>query len=157
MKNSKNYITLAIWIASFILIGAILGWLTKTDVNTWYKSLNRSSLTPPDYIFPVAWTILYILIAISGWKLFRTSSKELITIKSLYILQMILNWCWTPLFFRFNLTGYAFISLLVMDISLFLIVYLGYKRIKTVSLLMTPYLIWILFATYLNFYVWQYN
>ena len=66
-ERNKGYIKLIIWIISLILIGSVLGNLTKSSVDTWYQALNRSPLTPPDYIFGVAWSILYAMIAVSGW------------------------------------------------------------------------------------------
>lgn len=156
--TNRNYISLAIWIILLISIGFTIGSLTKIEVNTWYETLIRSPLTPINYIFPVAWTILYIMIAICGWIIWRASSfPKLLSIKSLYIIQLILNWSWTPLFFHYHLAVYSLICLLIMDIIVATIIYLGRIRLKSVSLLMIPYLLWILFATYLNFYIWHYN
>ncbi len=157
-QKNKNYLSLFLWIGLLILIGSAIGSLTKTEVNTWYSSLNRSSLTPPNYIFGVAWTILYTVIAISGFLIWRTSpSQSLLIIKSLYVIQLIINWSWTALFFRYRLTCVSLLGLIVMDIAVATIIYLAYPKVKYVSLLMMPYLLWILFATYLNFYIWQYN
>ena len=154
----KSYITLIIWIFALISIGSGIGSLTKTDINTWYTILNRSPLTPPNYVFHIAWTILYTIIAIAGFLIWQASSiPRLRFIKSLYIVHLILNWSWTPLFFHYQLTGYSLICLGIMNITVAMIIYFSYARIRLVSLLMTPYLGWILFAGYLNFYIWQYN
>jgi translocator protein len=156
--QNSNYLSLIVWITVLVLIGAIIGSLTKTDVNTWYSSLHRSPLTPPNYFFPVAWTIWYVLLATCGWIIWRTSPvPKLRLIKSLYVMQLLLNWSWTPLFFRDHFTGGSFVSLLIMDIAVAMIMYFSYARMRAVSLLMIPYLGWILFATYLNFYILQYN
>ncbi len=56
-KNNNHYLSLAVWPVMLIVIGAVIGSLTKPDINTWYSTLNRSSLRPPNYVFPVAWTI----------------------------------------------------------------------------------------------------
>ncbi len=156
--ENKNYLTLILWIGALILIGSVIGSLSKTEINTWYSTLNRSSLTPPNYLFPIAWTILYTIIAICGWLIWRASSfPGLRLIKALYVLQLMLNWSWTPWFFRYHLTGVSLVSLVVMDSAVIMIIYLGYAKVRPVSLLMIPYLLWILFATHLNFYIWQYN
>ncbi|MCP5369225.1 MAG: tryptophan-rich sensory protein [Rickettsiaceae bacterium] len=155
---SKNYISLITWVVILVLIGSIIGSLTKTEVNTWYSTLSRSPFTPPNYVFPIAWTILYIIIAICGFIIWRQqSSRTLKIIKNLYMLQLILNWSWTPLFFYYHLIGFSLISLAVMDIIVVTIIFFSYNNIRSVSLLMIPYLLWLLFATYLNFYIWQYN
>ncbi len=157
-KINKANISLIVWIAAIILIGWAIGSLTKAEIHTWYSVINRSALTPPNYVFPIAWTILYATIAISGFFIWRAESfPALPIIKMLYVMQLLLNWSWTPLFFHYHLTGYSLICLLSMDIAVALMICLTYVRIKPVSLLMTPYLGWILFATYLNFYIWRHN
>ncbi len=156
--KNKSYFSLILWIVALIAIGSIIGSLTKPEISTWYSTLNRSPLTPPNYVFPIAWTILYAIIGICGWLIWSAESfSQLKVIKILYIIQLILNWSWTPLFFRYHLAGYSLVCLLFMDIVVGMIVYLGYANIRSVSLLMIPYLLWILFATYLNFYIWQYK
>jgi benzodiazapine receptor len=156
--ENKNHLSSVIWIVSLIAIGGVIGSLTKPEISTWYRVLNRSGLTPPNYVFSVAWTILYAVIGTAGWLIWRTHScPKLSVIKNLYATQLILNWSWTPLFFRYHFTGFSIIILLLMDILVGAIIFLSYRKIRSVSLLMSPYLLWILFATYLNFYIWQYN
>lgn len=156
--GNKNYFSLIIWIMALIAIGGIIGSLTKPEISTWYSALNRSTLTPPNYVFPVAWTILYGIIGACGWLIWhKSSSPKLSVIKTLYVAQLILNWSWTPLFFYYHLTGLSLVVLIAMDILVGILIFLAYRKIKVVSLLMIPYLSWILFATYLNFYIWQYN
>lgn len=157
-ERNKNYLLLIIWILSFLFISWVIGSFTKSEVTTWYKSLNRSFLTPPNYIFPIAWTILYSIIAVFGWELWRQKKfSELRLIKKLYIIQMILNWLWTPFFFHYHLTGLSFVILLIMDLLVAVIIYFSYNKVRVISVLMGLYLAWILFATYLNFYIWKYN
>jgi len=157
-KRNKKHISLIIWILVLIAIGSIIGSLTKPEISTWYSTLNRSTLTPPNYIFPVAWTILYGAIGACGWLIWRQASfPEIRMIKTLYVTQLILNWSWTPLFFCYHLTGLSLVVLGAMDILVGMIIWLAYPKIRAVSMLMLPYLLWILFASYLNFYIWHYN
>ena len=154
----ESYLSLIIWIGALIMIGSLIGFCTQTDVDIWYKTLNRSSLTPPNYVFPIAWTILYGLIGAAGWAIWNASGfPKLKLIKSLYVIQLLLNWSWTPLFFTLHLTGMSLLCILVMDLAVASIIYLAYGKFKLVALLVMPYLLWILFATHLNFYIWQYN
>jgi benzodiazapine receptor len=158
MSFKSNWISLLIWIITIIAIGGVIGSLTKPEISTWYSTLTRSSLTPPNYVFPIAWTILYGIIGACGWLIWREPLfPKLSVIKTLYVTQLILNWSWTPLFFGFHLTGLSLIVLVAMDILVFALICLAYRKMKAVSLLMIPYLSWILFASYLNFYIWQYN
>lgn len=157
-KKFQPYVSLIIWIVLLIFIGSSLGSLTKSEVNTWYQALNRSPFTPPNFVFPIAWTILYGIIGICCWIIWRASSfPRLPLIRSLYVIQLVLNWSWTPLFFRYHLSGLSLLVLIVMDALVGMLIYLSYSKLKPISILMMPYLLWILFATYLNFYIWHYN
>lgn len=157
MQN-KNYLSLILWILALIAIGGVIGSLTKPEISAWYNTLHRSTLTPPNYVFPVAWTILYGIIGTCGWLIWRKQSlPKLTTIKTLYVIQLILNWSWTPFFFSYHLIGFSLIILGAMDILVGALIFLAYPKIRAVSLLMLPYLFWILFASYLNFHIWQYN
>jgi tryptophan-rich sensory protein len=156
--HNKRHFSLIIWIVALIAIGGVIGSLTKPEINSWYSTLNRSTLTPPNYVFPLAWTILYGIIGTCGWLIWRKQSlPKLSIIKTLYVAQLILNWSWTPLFFGFHLTGLSLVVLIAMDILVCALICLAYPKIRAVSLLMIPYLSWILFATYLNFYIWWCN
>lgn len=158
MVENKKFINLFAWVGSLLLVSSILGNLTSSNVDGWYQALNRSSLTPPDYVFGIVWSILYVMIAISGWKIWRAKHfPKLNSIKALYIGQLILNWSWTPLFFIFRLTEIAFVCLLAIVILVTVLIIRSYKNLPSVSLLLTPYLLWLLLATYLNFYIWQFN
>lgn len=157
-QGIKLFLSLIIWIAALITVGGLIGSITKPEMFTWYSVLNRSSLTPPNYVFPVAWTILYATIGICGFIIWRQStSQERGIIKTLYITQLILNWSWTPLFFHYHLTGISLMVLVVMDSLVGALIYFAYKKLRTLCLLMIPYFLWILFATYLNFYIWWFN
>jgi benzodiazapine receptor len=157
MKN-KIPISLAVWIVVLIAIGWAIGSLTKSEITTWYSALIRAPMTPPNYMFPIAWTILYGVIGACGWLIWHAKAfPQLNVIKVLYITQLVLNWSWTPLFFHYHLTGISMMVLVGMDVLVGVLVYFSYPKIRNVSILMIPYLFWILFASYLNFYIWWYN
>ncbi len=154
----KNYLSLIIWIASLMLIGSSIGAITKSSVDTWYATLLRSPLTPPNYLFGIVWSILYAMIATSGWIIWNSNTfPGLRLIKTLYIVQLLLNWSWTPLFFSYHLIGPALICLSLIIILVGLLAINCYNKINKVGLLLIPYLLWSLFALYLNFYIFQYN
>jgi benzodiazapine receptor len=155
--NKKNYISLILWVGLITLIGPIIGYLTKSGVNSWYSGLIRCGFTPPNYVFPIVWMMLYAMIGICGWLIWSSKSSQTQVIKTIYIIQLILNWSWSFLFFKYHMISLALISLLLMDLLSIMILYLSYKNMKSVFMLMMPYLVWILFASYLNFYIWLYN
>lgn len=162
MNNSFKWVKLFSWIGALLIISSFIGISNDESVKTWYVNINKSPLTPPNYMFGIAWSILYVLIAISGWIIweYKTTNNEVI-IKSLYIIQLIFNWLWTPLFFRYQYIGLCFyILILIMTITAILIVLLctsksSYQKLS--GLLLTPYLFWLMFATHLNFYILHHN
>ncbi len=157
-STTKRLIKITFWIISLILIGSIIGSLTKPHINDWYQTLSRSPLTPPNYLFGIAWSILYAMIAVSGfliWELKPCSKHK--GKKGIYIAQIILNWSWTPLFFHYHLLGAASICLAAIIMLVTTLILKTYKDSPTAAILLVPYLLWLLFAMHLNFYIWQYN
>ena len=153
-----NYIKLIAWVISLLLIGSILGAITKSSIDTWYLTLHHSLLTPPNYVFGIAWSILYAMIAVSGFLIWDAkTSPELKLIKRVYASQLLLNWSWTPLFFSYHFTGIALIVLMMMVALVAILIVKTYNNLMTVSFLLIPYLLWLLFASHLNLYIWQYN
>lgn len=158
ITQKKNYFSLFFWIVALQLIAISIGFFNKTEMSNWYIFLNRSTLTPPSYIFPIAWTFLYTLISICGWIIWQVySSVQLKFLKYLYVVQLLLNWIWTPLFFYYHFISLSFFVLILMNILIGTIIYFAYKPVKIVSILMIPYLLWLMFAGYLNGYIWYYN
>ncbi|CDE97697.1 tryptophan-rich sensory protein [Clostridium sp. CAG:813] len=118
--------------------------------SVWYYNLTKPPLAPPDWIFPPVWSILYfsMLVALLLY-LFKPSQNK----KSGYIYfiaQLILNFLWTPTFFYLQNIVLALIVIILLDIFVILTIKSFYKVSKISSLILIPYLIWILFATYLN-------
>lgn len=161
MIKKYNYLSLFVWIISFQFIGWIMGKVTQSNLETWYLGLQKSSLTPPNYIFPIAWITLYLMISIAGWLLWSETlvndSKKLKISKIFYVLQIILNWLWSPLFFYYHFTGLALFCIILMVTFTSLIIYKAYNELSSVSILLVPYILWSSFACYLNFYIWLYN
>lgn len=156
--SKKDCIYLIIWVLALISIGWIIGFLTKNSVITWYPTLLRSPLTPPNYVFGPVWTILYSMLGVAGWLIWRSADqKSLKTIKSLFIVQLILNWSWTPIFFSYHLVGAALVCLAAMIALVALIIIKTYQNLQPVALLLTPYFLWLLLAFHLNYYVWLHN
>jgi len=125
-------------------------------IDRWYLKLNKSSLTPPGYIFSIVWPILYILMSISVWIIWN-KEKEITFPIQLYIIQLILNLTWSPLFFKYHCINESLFLLLLIWILVFIIIDLFYLIDKTAGLLLIPYLIWLTFAFYLNYYIVKNN
>ncbi|KTC90471.1 TspO/MBR family [Fluoribacter dumoffii] len=151
-------IKLIIWILCFQLIGFFLGIMTQANIPSWYNGLHKSTLTPPGWVFSLVWSLLYALLAIVGFMLWQNRSKPQIkTILNLYLVQLIMNWAWTPLFFHLHWIGFSFLWILLM-IGLNALIILKVKNIeRVVGLLLTPYFLWLIFASYLNGVIWFLN
>ncbi len=120
-------------------------------MKTWYSNLTRPPLTPPDWIFGPVWTVLYILIAISIYLFVRkTLPYRPYTLYALTALHLAANFAWTPLFFGRQNIGLALLDIILIDITLLIMVFVFWRFSKLASVLLWPYLIWVLFATYLN-------
>jgi benzodiazapine receptor len=138
-----------------IIITLTTSFLSMSKIDTWYLNLKKSSLTPPGYIFSIVWIMLYILMSISVWIILASLQKEeqfsLPII--LFIMQLILNFIWSPLFFKYHLIYESLFLLFVIWIIVLIIIYLFYSINKNASKLLIPYIIWLSFALYLNFYI----
>lgn len=130
-----------------LIVGGIVGLAISGFID--YDSLNKPAFAPPKLAFPIAWTILYILMGISYGII---SEKNLNDSKSkfLYYLQLGVNALWSIFFFIFKWRFFAFIWILLLDVLVILMTIDFYKKNKLAGLLQIPYIFWILFATYLN-------
>jgi benzodiazapine receptor len=158
-KEYKKYINLALWIGVFLLASTTIGMLNKGNTSSvWYATLKQSPLRPPRWVFGIVWPVLYTMIAISGWTIWRTQSiPYLTTIKALFFGQTLLNWIWMPLFFAYRSTGWALICLIMIVFLVGMLIIKTYSTLKRVSYLLMPYFLWLVFATHLNLYIWQHN
>ncbi len=156
--NRLNLLRLIIWIVVFEGVGFLLGLITKQNILNWYLQLDRSVLTPPSIVFSIAWTIFYGLLAITGFLLWQERHKsEIKPIFYCFMLQMLMNWLWTPLFFHWHLLGFSFLWISLLTGLVFICIYLAFPKRKDITLLMLPYLLWLFFATYLNGVIWFLN
>ena len=138
----------------YIIITLLIGGLPSVFVymNDTYNSLNKPILAPPGILFPIVWTILFILMAISIYRVNKVTDYNCI-----YFLQLIINALWTPIFFGLKHYLFAFIWLIILLIVVLIMVSGFYKVDKKSAYLNIPYIIWLLFAGYLNFSIYLLN
>jgi benzodiazapine receptor len=135
-----------------IVLTILISFLSMSKIDNWYLSLNKSALTPPGYIFSIVWPILYILMSVSVWIIWE-KDKILSLPIILYIIQLFLNFIWSPMFFNYHQIKIALLLLLLVWLLVFIIIIMFYSIDKNASLLLIPYLIWLSFALYLNYYI----
>jgi len=149
--NKSNVIKLVISLLLPLSVGAVAGMFTSQAVPTWYASLNRPSFSPPNCVFGPVWTSLYILLGISFFLIWKEEASKVRDLAVwVFLIQMLLNFAWSFLFFYFNLIGAALIEIILLWISIALMIYLFYKIKPVAAYLNIPYLLWVSFATILN-------
>lgn len=144
MPKIHPYLTLLFFI---LIVAGVSFFGAQFRPGEWYAHLNKPSWTPANWIFPVVWSALYLMIAIAGWLIFATSNAML---KRLWLLQLTLNGLWSWLFFGLHLIGVGLADILAMLLSTFMLVLLARRTSRAVLWLMTPYLFWIAYASALN-------
>lgn len=124
----------------------------------WYKNLKKSNLTPPDIVFGIVWPILYTLIAISFVVFIRTSTpirKNPAII--VFLIQLVLNLSWSPVFFKRQNIKLSLVIIVLTLIFTLINIWLFYKINPISAYLLIPYAVWLMFATYLNAYIYVKN
>ena len=114
-----------------------------------YNDLVKPVLSPPEIVFPIAWTIIYLLIGIS-YMLLKEKGEVSKETKQLYFIQLLFNYLWTFIFFVFRLRLLSVLWIIILDVLVIVMTYQFYKQDKLSSILLIPYVLWLLFATYLN-------
>lgn len=137
-----------------VIIGGVIGLIISRSID--YNTLQKPPLSPTSILFPIVWTILYVLMGISYGIL---DSKSLIEpkINFIYYLQLFVNATWSLIFFTLKWRLFAFIWIIIFDILVIIMILEFFKKNKTAGLLQIPYLLWIIFASYLNLGVYLLN
>lgn len=154
----NKYLKLILCITLPLIIGGISGVATASSINTWFVDLNKPSFNPPNYLFGPVWTILYVLMGISLFLILqKPNTKERKNAIVIFGIQLVLNFCWSFLFFKFHLLGIALIEIIVIWLSIITMIFLFMKVNKTAAYLQIPYLLWVTFASLLNGAIWYLN
>ena len=124
----------------------------------WYERLKKPSWRPPNRLFAPVWTALYLMIAVSGWLVWREAGfAGAVLPLTIYALQLVLNAAWTPLFFGLHRAELGFLDIVLLWLSIIATISLFYPIHVGAALLLLPYLAWVTFAATLNFAIWRLN
>lgn len=149
--NKSQIIKLFACIALPLALGFIAGMFTSQSVPNWYESLNKPSFSPPNWIFGPVWTILYILMGISLYLIWKQdASKERNLAILVFLIQLTLNFFWSFIFFYFKMIGLALIEIILLWISIIIMLVLFYRIKPLAAYINIPYFIWVTFAAILN-------
>ncbi|WP_029904631.1 TspO/MBR family protein [Prevotella sp. 10(H)] len=139
------------------LIGMTASYFQSDSIETWYPTLNKPPLTPPNIAFPIAWSIIYLLMGISIGLGLNSNIRDKRNIILLFIIQLIFNFTWSISFFYLQNPLLGLANILILDILVAVYIITTFRILKVSSYLFIPYMLWIVFATYLNGYIFYYN
>ena len=152
-----NYFKLIFSIVICQLAGIIGSFFTVSSVSTWYVTLNKPFFNPPSWLFGPVWITLYFLMGISLYLIWNNDDKDTKSAQIVFFIQLGLNTLWSLLFFGLKSPLLAFIEIIILWLFIVLTIFFFYQKSKTASYLLIPYLLWVSFASVLNFSIFYLN
>lgn len=148
----SNAATLIVFLA-LVSLAAVTG--SQFMPGPWYETLTKPWWTPPKWLFPIAWTILYIMIAVAGWRVWQAEGVG--PALMVWALGLVFNAAWSWLMFGEKQIGWALADLVAMWLTVAAFIVLALPVDRTAALLFAPYLVWVSYAGALNFVIWRWN
>ena len=154
----KKWKPFLIWIGITEAVGGLSGLITRNGNKIFQQTAIKPKFSPPGIVFPIVWGILYALMGFSAARIYLASPSSLRTRGlNLYAVQLVVNFFWSLLFFNAQAYGFAFLWLVLLWVLVLAMIITFAKIDSLAGLLQIPYLLWISFAAYLNWGVWQLN
>jgi tryptophan-rich sensory protein len=156
-QKNNTILALVGFILLCLLVGFTGAFLTAESVRGWYLTINKPTWTPPNYLFAPVWTTLYFMMGSAVWLVWRERHSTIAIPLALFFIQLFFNLIWSGLFFTLQspILGLVDISILWLLITATIV---SFWRVKPLAgLLLVPYLLWVSYATALNFAIWQMN
>ena len=156
MKLS-NPLKLIIALVVTLAIGGIGSMFTAPAITGWYVNLAKPALNPPNWVFAPVWTTLFILMGLAAFLVWRQGldKKEIKIALAIFVFQLFLNVFWTLLFFGIHNPAVAFTEIISLWTAILALIIAFYQVNRTAAYLLIPYIVWVSFAAYLNFAIWQ--
>lgn len=148
-----RFVPLLLFVALVLGGGSLIG--ATNAPGEWYAGLAKPPFNPPDWLFAPVWSVLYLAVAIAGWRIWRR--RETGGAMTAWWLQLGLNFLWTPVFFTFQAIGWALAVILALLAAILAFVVLAWDRDRVAALLFLPYAAWVAFATLLTASIWWLN
>jgi benzodiazapine receptor len=159
-KNTKRYILkLVVSIVACLAAGAIGSIFTRSAIPTWYATLEKPFFTPPNWLFAPVWTLLYILMGVAAFLVWRKGleNRQVRISLIVFLIQLILNALWSVVFFGLESPLSGLIVISILWVAILVTVTKFFKISRSASVLMWPYLLWVTFAAVLNASIWLLN
>jgi len=157
MRNNTFKLIVSIVVCE--LAGVVGSVLTAPSIPTWYAGLEKPTLNPPSWVFAPVWTALFLTMGISAFLVWKRGlgQKEVKIALSLFVFQLVLNVFWSIIFFGLQNPGLAFLEIIILWFAILATIVVFSKISKLAAWLLIPYILWVSFASYLNYAVWQLN
>lgn len=156
MKERPNFILLLVSIAIPLIVGFTSAYITRDSMNS-FDLLEKPEISPPAWLFPIAWTILYVLMGIACYMMLRSRNPLKFYAIILYALQLFFNFFWSIIFFNQRTYWFALCWLLIMWVMILALVTINARVSRTAMVLLIPLLAWTTFAAYLNYSIARLN
>lgn len=157
-KSQAAIAQAALFILFFEVVSSLVGIATRPEINGWYSTLQKPALTPPNAAFPIVWTILYALTAYAAWRLSRVpASVEKTVAVKIFAVYMILNWCWSFVWFSLQQLFVGFLWIILLNIVNTILIAKLLKLDRRAAFALLPLICWTGFATYLAGSIWWLN
>ena len=138
--------------------GAIGGMATASSVDDWYSEVIKPPWNPPNWIFGPVWSILYLMMGVSAWLIWKESQFKKANLElGWFAFHLVLNVLWSVIFFGLQSPGWAAIEIVLLWISIAVSILLFFRRSKLAAIMLVPYLAWVTFAMFLNYSIWYLN
>jgi len=147
---------LAGFVALCLAVAGIAGWATSQSVTTWYLTLDRPSWIPPNWLFGPVWTLLYIMMAVAAWRVWRETGNQSGAMRMFY-LQLALNFAWSFAFFGAQSPVFGMIVIAALWLAIAATIAKFRMIDKPAAWLLVPYICWVSYASALNFAIWLMN
>lgn len=152
----RNYVqSLIVFLIICFAVAGLGSLATTPNIPTWYATLNKPSWNPPNWLFGPVWTLLYAMMAVAGWLVWKRVGWGTAII--CFAVQLALNLAWSFIFFGAHQTGLAFLEIVLLWLAIVATIISFSSVSKTAAGLLTPYLLWVSFAATLNFTIWRLN
>ncbi len=159
MKKQASLLSLVVWYLPVLVVQLVSARITVGGLNPWYQSLIKAAWNPPAWLFGPVWTLLYILMTIAVWLIYRDTNKKSkhAVAYILFFSQLALNGLWSLLFFKLHSPGWALLDLGFLLILVFVMTLYFYRIRPLAGLLLLPYVLWSSYALTLNAAIWWLN
>ncbi len=155
----NKFFKLLIAVIGCELVGIISTPFTLSAIPAWYSTLNKPPFSPPNWIFGPVWTILYFLMGVSAFLVWKQGLKKKQVKEALlvFLTQLFFNFIWSILFFGLHSPILGLLDIIILWVLILITIVKFHKISKLAAYLLVPYILWVSFATILNFYIWILN